>query len=147
MLSCGFPLDEIDKEDLVLKYYNPRNLQAMLKNNPLVRDYGYAVFNGQYTEERNCRVVTLPKTAKSITLFSDGFSPESFARKRDVGYAVREGGRKAKQDPLSISVNRATHPAQRYGEGAEEMAIDDASAVIFELVDEKDVKRECDEGR
>lgn len=150
LLECGFTEEEIEKEDLVLKYYNPRELQAMLKNNPKVcGDYGYAVFNGQYTEQKNCRVVTLPEDVKSIKLFSDGFSIDSFKKNRDIGYAVRVGWRKTAKDPLSISINKATHPAKKYGNGAKESAIDDASAVIIEIVEDKEVskEKESDEGR
>lgn len=144
LLECGFTEQEIETEDLIRKYYNPRDLQAVVKNNPNMGEYGYAIFNGQYTEQRNCKVVTLPDNVKTIKLFSDGFSINALNNDRDIGYAVREEWKKANIDPLSININKATHPAQKYGRGSKQRAIDDASAVILEI---KPKERKIDEGR
>lgn len=138
LLECGFSEKEIEEESLVKKYYNPRDLQAMLKNNPNAGDYGYAIFNGQYTEQKNCKVEQLPENVKKIKLFSDGFSINALNNDKDIGYAVRKNWAKTKKDPLSISENRATHPAVRYGKGAKEKAIDDASAVVIEIASKEE---------
>ncbi len=151
LLECGFTEKEIEDKELIYKYYNPRDLQADVKNNPLVGDYGYSIFNGCYTEQRNCKVVTLPENVKSIKLFSDGFSIDSIRKDRDIGYAVRQEWAKAEKDPLSINTNRATHPAKIYGKGASKKAIDDASAIILEIIEDKKINnnnnKEIDEGR
>lgn len=142
LLECGFPEDEIEEQGLVYKYYNPRNLQQDLKNNPFMGDYGYAIFNGIYTEKRNCKMVQLPQNVKTIKLFSDGFSVDALNNDKDIGYAVRKIMGKAKNDPLSIAENPATHPAKRYSSIRPEKAIDDASAIVLEI---KQQENELDE--
>lgn len=142
LLEIGFSGEEIEKQGLVQKYYNPRDLQKLAKNNPKFGTFGYAVFNGQNTETRNCKVVTLPNNVRIIKLFSDGFPIDALNNDKGIGYAVRTIRRRAKTDPLSIKTNPATHVAVRYSKSSnrvEEHAIDDASAVIIEIVrDEKE---------
>ena len=133
LLECGFSESEIESNSLVKKYYNPRDLQAMLKNNPNMGDYGYAIFNGKYTEQKNCKIAQLPQNVKNIKLFSDGFSVDSLNNDKDIGFAVRKILNRAKNDPLSIGDNKATHPAKQYSKYRKEKAIDDASAVIIEI--------------
>ena len=133
LLECGFMAEEIEKQDLIKKYYNPRDLQAVLKNNPNMGEYGYAIFNGMYTEQKNCRVIQLPEDAHIIKLFSDGFSTDALNNDKDIGFAIRKILNRAKNDPLSIGNNRATHPSKKHSKNRKERAIDDASAVIIEL--------------
>lgn len=142
LLECGFTEGGIEEQDLVKKYYNPRDLQLLLKNNPNVREYGFAVFNGKYTETKNCKVVNLPENVKTIKLFSDGFPIDALNNDKDIGYAVRKIRRKAEEDPLSIGINRAVHASRRYSKKEARRAIDDASAVIIEIAREE---REDDE--
>lgn len=134
LLECGFSEDEIEDEGLIKKYYNPRDLQQVLKNNPNMGPMGYAVFNGIYTETRNCKVVNLPRDVREIRMFSDGFPVDALNNNKDIGYAVRKIRRRAKYDKLSIRGNRAVHNSVRYSRKKnrrEEYAIDDASAVII----------------
>lgn len=142
LLEGGFSEEEIEEQDLIQKYYNPRDLQKLAKNNPNIGSLGYAIFNGQNTETRNCKVVTLPKDVRTIKLFSDGFPIDALNNDKGIGYAVRTIRRRAKADKLSIRTNPATHVAARYSKNPnrlEEYAIDDASAVIIEIVrDEKE---------
>ena len=142
LLECGFSEQEIDEQNLIKKYYNPRNLQRDLKNNPNTKDFGYAVFNGKYTETKNCKVVNLPENVKTIKLFSDGFSFDALNNKQDVGYAVRKIRRKAKNDPLSINTNKAVHNSVQYSEKERRRSIDDASVVVIEIAREE---KEIDE--
>lgn len=143
LIECGFSEKEIEEQSLVKKYYNPRNLQLFLKNNPNMREYGFAVFNGKYTEAKNCKVVNLPANVKIIKLFSDGFPIDALNNDKDIGYAVRKIRRNAEKDPLSIGINRAVHVARRYSAKEARKAIDDASAVVIEIVREEE--RETDE--
>ena len=143
LLECGFTEAEIVEQDLIRKYYNPRDLQAFLKNNPNMKEYGFAVFNGKYTETKNCKVVNLPANVRTIKLFSDGFPIDSLNNDKDIGYAVRKIRKKAEKDPLSIGINRAVHVAKRYSAKEARKAIDDASAVIIEIVREEE--KETDE--
>ena len=134
LLECGFTEEEIKEEDLIHKYANPRDLQEYLKNNPCANEYGYAIFNGRYTETKNCKVVQLPDNVKIIKLFSDGFSVDALSSDKDVGQALIHMWEKAKKDPLSIKCNRATHPAKKYNRRIPvERAIDDRTAVIIEI--------------
>lgn len=133
LLECGFSEEEIEEQDLITKYYNPRDLQQMLKNNPNMNSFGYAVFNGENTEVKNCKVVTLPDNVKSIKLFSDGFPIDAFEDNNDIGHAVRIIRRRAIIDPLSVRQNRATHVPKRYSKKEKRKAIDDASAIVFRI--------------
>lgn len=142
LLECGFTEREIIEQNLVKKYYNPRKLQLFLKNNPNMKEYGFAVFNGKYTETKNCKVVNLPQNVRTIKLFSDGFPISALNNDKDIGYAVRKIRRNATKDPLSIGINRAVHTATRYSKKEHRKAIDDASAVVIEIVREE---READE--
>lgn len=142
LLECGFSEEEIAKQDLVKKYYNPRALQQELKNNPNMGTFGYAVFNGKYTETKNCMVVNLPDNVKTIKMFSDGFPIDALNNDKDIGYAVRKIRRKAMQDPLSIGINRAVHTSKKYSPKEKRRAIDDASVVVIEIARDE---RECDE--
>lgn len=143
LLECGFTEQEIQEQNLIKKYYNPRNLQTYLKNNPNVNEYGFAVFNGKYTETKNCKVVDLPANVKTIKLFSDGFAIDAINNDKDIGYAVRRIRSKAAQDPLSIGINKATHISKKYSNKENRRAIDDASAVIIEIAREEE--QEIDE--
>lgn len=139
LLECGFSEAEIEAQNLIKKYYNPRNLQQLLKNNPNMGTFGYAVFNGKYTETKNCKVVNLPENVKTIKLFSDGFPVDALNNNKDVGYAVRKIRKKAAKDPLSIGINRAVQTSKRYSKKENRRAIDDASVVIIEIArDEKE---------
>lgn len=142
LIEGGFSEEEIEEQNLIKRYYNPRDIQKLAKNNPNMGNLGYSVFNGQNTEIRNCRVVTLPNDVKTIKLFSDGFPIDALNNDKGIGYAVRTIRRRAKADLLSIKTNPATHVASRYSKSLnrlEEYAIDDASAVIIEIVrDEKE---------
>lgn len=142
LLDGGFSEAEIEEQNLIKKYYNPRDLQRLAKNNPNIGSLGYAVFNGQNTEIKNCKVVTLPNDVRTIKLFSDGFPIDALNNKKGIGYAVKTIRKRAKADPLSIKTNLATRVAVRYSNNpnrVEEIAIDDASAVIIEIVrDEKE---------
>lgn len=131
LLECGFSEEEIESQGLIQKYYNPRELQQVLKNNPNMKSMGYAVFNGKNTELKNCKVVSLPDDVKSIKLFSDGFPVDAFKENRDIGHAVRIIRRRAIIDPLSIGKNRATHVSKRYSKKERRKAIDDASAIVL----------------
>ena len=143
LLECGFSEKDIEEQDLIKRYYNPRKLQQILKNNPNMGDWGYAVFNGKYTEIKNCKVVNLPANVKTIKLFSDGFPIDALNNDKDIGYAVRKIRRKAEKDPLSIGINRATHTSKKYSKKENRRAIDDASVVIIEIVREEE--KETDE--
>lgn len=142
LLECGFSEKDIEELDLITTYYNPRTLQAYLKNNPNAGEYGYAIFNGKYTETKNCKVEQLPDDVKTIKLFSDGFSIDALSKDKDVGAAIRKMWAKAKEDPLSLEKNRATHPSQPYSfKAQDERAIDDRTAVIIEIrEEEKDIE-------
>ena len=142
LLESGFTQEEIVEQKLVEKYYNPRDFQMYCKNNPNVKGYGFAVFNGRYTETKNCKVVNLPRDVKTIKLFSDGFPIDALNNDQDIGYAVRKIRRRAEEDPLSIGINRAVHAARRYSPKEARRAIDDASAVIIEIARDE---REDDE--
>ena len=131
LLECGFTDEEIEAEGLIKKYYNPRKIQAILKNKTFMGDYGYAVFNGRYTEQRNCRVVQLPETISTIKLFSDGFSVAALKNKKDIGHAIRYEWKKAANNPLGKGV--ATHPAAEYGPGAKEIKFDDFTAAVIRI--------------
>ena len=138
LLECGFSEKDIEELDLITTYYNPRTLQAYLKNNPNAGEYGYAIFNGKYTEIKNCKVEQLPDDVKTIKLFSDGFSIDALSKDKDVGVAIRKMWAKAKEDPLSLEKNRATHPSKQYSNRAKgERAIDDRSAVVIEIAREE----------
>ena len=136
--ALGFTEEEILKQDLITRFYNPRKLQEVLKNNPNMGEYGYAIFNGNYTEQKNCRVIQLPSNVKTIKLFTDGFPIDAFDRDRDISFALDATRQKAKKDPLSIGENKATHPAKLYSVRGSEKAIDDASAVIIEIQQERE---------
>lgn len=147
LLECGFSEEEIEAQDLVKKYYNPRDLQQIIKNNPNMGAFGYAIFNGENTEIKNCKVVNLPENVKTIKMFSDGFSIDALNNDKDIGHAVRTIRRRASKDPLSIGKNPATHVAVRYSKKAnriEEKSIDDASAVIIEI--ERDERKTDERG-
>ena len=118
-------------------------MQQDLKNNPDRKSYGYAVFNGEFTETRNCKLVDLPENVKSIKMSSDGFQSEVL--NSDIAHAVRMRKKNAGADRLSIGKNQATHSAVIYSkkEGRPpKFATDDASAVIIEIehVREEDEK-------
>lgn len=138
LLACGFSEEEIIEQGLVQKYYDPRVLQQVLKNNPNMKSFGYAVFNGRNTELKNCKVVNLPEDVKEIKLFSDGFPIETFEHNSDIGTAVRTIRKRASDDKLSIKGNPATHMAKKYSRTENRRAIDDASAIIFTI--ERDEK-------
>lgn len=141
LLECGFLETEIEEQGLIQKFYNPRDLQKVLKNNPNMKSFGYAVFNGEYTETKNCIVVKLPRDVKTIKMFSDGFPIEALDGDKDIGEAVRMIHERAAADCLATKINPATHMAVRYSQNKnrdEEYAIDDASAVIIEI--ERDEK-------
>ena len=79
-------------------------------------------------------VEQLPDDIHTIKLFSDGFSIDSLTKDSDVGAALRTMWTKAKEDPLSLKENKATHPSKPYSNlAAEERATDDRSAVIIEI--------------
>lgn len=141
LIAGGFSEKEIGESGLIKKYYNPRNLQKLAKNNHNMGTLGYAVLNGENTEIKNCKVVTLPKDVKTIKLFSDGFPIDALNNDKGIGYAIRTIRKKAKADPLSIKTNPATRASVLYSKSPnreEEYAIDDASAVIIEI--ERDEK-------
>ena len=142
LLEGGFSEEEIEEQNLIQKYYNPRDLQKLAKNNPNIGSLGYSVFNGENTEIKNCKIVTLPNDVRTIKLFSDGFPIDALNNDKDIGYAVRTIRKRAENDLLSINTNPATHVSVRYSKNPnriEEFAIDDASAVIIEIVrDEKE---------
>lgn len=142
LLECGFSEEEIKEGDLISKYYNPRDLQAYVKNNPNVNGFGYAIINGVYTETKNCKVVNLPKDVQEIKLSSDGFLVD--ALKEDIGYAVRHKRNIVRRDPLSIKDNAETHSANIYSQKAPILTIDDASAIIIRIK-QIDIE-ECERG-
>ena len=147
LLECGFSEMEIEEQGLIQKFYNPRDLQQVVKNNPNMGTFGYAVFNGKNTEIKNCKVVNLPENVKTIKMFSDGFPIDVLNNDKDIGYAVRRIRKRALEDPLSIRKNPATHVAVRYSNKTnriEENAIDDASAVIIEIA--RDEREENERG-
>lgn len=132
--KSGFSEEEIESQELVKKFHNPRDLQKDLKNNPHRKSFGYAVFNGEYTEPQNCKVVDLPDDVKIIKMCSDGFYIS--AVNSDIAQDVIEKRKIAENDRLSICENQATHSAVQYSkkEGRKpRFAIDDASAVIIEI--------------
>lgn len=136
LLECGLSEQEIEEQDLIKKYYDPRNLQKVLKNNPNMQSFGYAVFNGEYTETKNCKVATLPDNVKTIKMFSDGFQIGALDNEKDIGYAIRKRKKAAELDPLSIAQNPSTHVAVQYSqkEGrVPKSSIDDASAIVIEI--------------
>lgn len=137
LLECGFSEEDIEEQHLVKRFYNPRKLQVFLKNNPNMNEYGFAVFNGKYTELKNCKVVQLPANVKQIKLFSDGFPVSAINNNKDIGYAVRKIRKNAEQDPLSIGINKATHASKQYSQRENRRAVDDASAVIIEIIQEE----------
>lgn len=47
LMKEGYTEEEISEQGLVQKYYDPRILQQNLKNNPNMKSFGYAVFNGR----------------------------------------------------------------------------------------------------
>lgn len=143
--ECGFSEEEIKADNLIQKYYNPRDLQSYVKNNPNVNEFGYAIFNGIYTETKNCKVVNLPSDVTEIKLFSDGFLVEDL--KEGAGYAIRHKRSMAKEDPLSIKDNAETHSATIYSAKAPILSIDDASAVIIRIKEAKQLEREESERR
>jgi len=140
LLECGFSAREIEKHRLIEKYYNIRELQQLLRNNPNTNAYGYAVFNGEYTEPHNCKVVTLPPNVKTIKLFSDGFQVKDLQR-GNIDSAVRKRWENAAKDRNSINQNPATHNSVGYRkEGVpSKYAIDDASAIVFEIEKVKEI--------
>lgn len=111
LLKCGYSEEEITKDELVEKYYNPRDLQRVLKNNPKIgTPYGYAVLNGENTELKNCKTVDIPKDAQEVILHTDGFAADAF-KDNDIRSAVTEMRERAKIDPLSKKENPSTHAA------------------------------------
>lgn len=144
LFECGFSPEEIEEQGLIQKYYNPRDLQKVLKNNPNMGSFGYAVFNGENTEIKNCKVEKLPENVRTIKMFSDGFPIDALDGDKDIGHAVRTIHKRASIDRLSTKINPATHMSVRYSKSPkreEEYAIDDASAVIIEIAREE---READ---
>ena len=141
--ECGFSDKEIEEKKLLSKFYNPRELQQYLKNNPNMGNYGYSVFNGINTAKENCIIQDLPDNVREIKLFSDGFPINSLNNNRDLGYAIRKNRKIASSDPLSISENKATRPAVKQYKKEKYLALDDASAVVIriEYTQERDDER------
>lgn len=137
LIECGFTEEQIEREGLITKYYNPRTLQKFLKNKPNMNGYGYAVLNGEYTEIKNCKIVNLPANVRHIKLFSDGFSVDSLNNDKDIGYAVRKIRKAASEDPLSIGINKGVHASRIHSNKENRRAVDDASAIVIEITQEE----------
>lgn len=135
LLECGFTEPEIEEQALIKKYYNPRDLQLYVKNNPNAKSFGYAIFNGRNTEIKNCKVVNLPPNAHTIKMCSDGFTVDALSQ--DIGHAVRAIRRRATLDPLSIGKNAHVHTSKQFSQAEKRRAVDDASAVIFDIAYEE----------
>lgn len=133
LIDCGFTEDEIESQNLLTKYYTPKELQKYFKNNSNVGSYGYSVFNGIETEIKNCIVKNLPENVKTIKLSSDGIPIEVLNKCKDTGTAIRTIRKRAKMDPLSIESNRTLKSAYKQSNRNEYLAVDDATAVIFEI--------------
>ena len=132
LLKCGFSKEDIEREGLLKKYYNPTELQQYLKNNTEV---GYSIFNGINTPPENCRIEDLPPNVKNIRLSSDGIPSKVLNNSKDLGQVIR---RLAANDPLSINENMSIIPALRQSRRDNILAIDDASAVIINIGYEKE---------
>lgn len=144
--GCGFSEEEIEDKDLVKKFLNPRELQKDLKNNAKRKDFGYAIFNGKYTEIQNCKVVDLPDDVKTIKLCSDGFRIEELVG--DIAQAVRKRRKTTEKDLLSIAENQGTHASVKYSQKEGRIpsfAIDDASAIIIEIKHTKELPESREE--
>ena len=131
--ECGFTEEQIKKDNLLNKYYSPQELQKYLKNNPNVGDYGYSIFNGIYTELKNCIVKALPNDVKKIRMSTDGISIDVLGKSKNIGEIIRTIRKKAQLDPLSIGTNRTLKSAYRQSKRGNYFSIDDASTVNFEL--------------
>lgn len=139
--KCGFSKNEIQEKNLLEKYYNPRNLQQHIKNNPDVGEFGYSVFNGVYTEMKNCTKIDLPENVKKIKLTSDGIPINISKNNSNIGQVIRKIRKLAKNDPLSINENKAVRNATVQRD--KNYALDDASEVDFEIeyIDKRDEER------
>ena len=91
LLKCGFSEENINNQNLLAKYPNPKILQQYLKNNPNVGEYGYSVLNGINTELKNCMVKTLPNDVKRITLSSDGVPINILKKSQNMGQTMELG--------------------------------------------------------
>ena len=133
LLECGFSEEEINNKNLLEKYPNPRILQQYLKNNPNVGEYGYSVLNGINTELKNCKVKTLPKDVKRITLSSDGIPMNILKKSQNMGQTIRGVWSLAKKDPLSINENRGVKSAMLQSRRSSHLAFDDFSSICIEI--------------
>jgi hypothetical protein len=132
LLDAGFTKGQIVQEELFEKYKNPKKLQEYAKNNPNAGILGYAVFNGRYTEVRNCKVVKLPANIKNITLASDGF-PTEVLKGRSIAKAVRAERKQSAENMLGLGYTRVAFPyKERQGRIIYNM--DDTSALIFSII-------------
>ena len=140
LLECGFTNQEIEENNLVEKYINPRVLQMYIKNNPNAGKYGYSIFNGIYTESKNCKIVELPRNVEKIRLSSDGFPIKALVNNKDLGYVIRKNRRLTSNDPLGIGENEAVGNAMRQSRRDNILANDDASAVDIRIkyIEERD---------
>lgn len=131
LLEAGFTKEQIVQERLFEKYKNPRKLQEYAKNNPNAGIFGYAVFNGRYTEIKNCKVETLSNDVKNITLSSDGF-PTEVLKGKSIGKAVRATRKQSAENKLGLGY---THIAYPYEEkrGRIIYNIDDVSALFLSI--------------
>ena len=140
LLDTGFSKQEIEDNNLLKKFSNPRLLQEYVKNNPNAKTYGYSVFNGIYTPVENCKVGQLPETVKKIRLSTDGFPMSILTKAQDMGEAIRMNRRLAWSDPISIKKNYGIHNSVPRGDG--HIAFDDETAVDLEI---RDIKERDDE--
>lgn len=134
LLECGFSEDDIIKQNLLEKYYTPTELQKYLKNNPNAKGgYGYSVFNGKYTEIKNCKCENLSDNVKYIKLSSDGIVIDTLNKSKDLGEVIRNIRRQAESDKLSIGKNRTLKSAFKQSIRFPYYSIDDATAVSFRV--------------
>ena len=140
LIDTGFSEQEIEDENLLKRFSNPRLLQDYVKNNPNANTYGYSVFNGIYTPVKNCKIEQLPDSVKRIRLSTDGFPMSILTKAQDMGEAIRMNRRLAWSDPISIDKNYGIHNSVPRGDG--KIAFDDETAIDIEI---KNVKERDDE--
>lgn len=134
LLECGFSKEDIAKQNLLEKYYTPTELQKYLKNNPNTKGgYGYSVFNGTYTEIKNCKCENLSGNVKQIKLSSDGIAIDTLNKSKDLGQVIRTIRRQAESDKLSIGENRTLKSAFKQSIRFPYYSIDDATSVSFRI--------------
>ena len=138
LLETGFLEEDIKNHNLLAKYPNPKILQQYLKNNPNVGEYGYSVLNGISTELKNCKVKTLPKDVKRITLSSDGVPINVLKQSKNMGQTIRKVWSLAKKDPLSINENRGVKSAMLQSRRTSHLAFDDFSSICIEIEHENE---------